>query len=55
MPGARLRYFGSDQPRYVVEAVIPWTALAVDDDVRRLEVEVHDARDGRHLGTIGMW
>ncbi|MBK7978244.1 MAG: hypothetical protein IPK07_35020 [Deltaproteobacteria bacterium] len=30
VPGARLRYFGSDQPRYVVEAVIPWTALAVE-------------------------
>ncbi len=27
---ARLRYAGSDQPRYVVEAEIPWKALGVD-------------------------
>lgn len=31
VPDARVRYFGSDQPRYVIETVIPWAALGLTE------------------------
>ncbi len=34
VPGARVRYFGSDQPRYVVEAVIPWASVGLAEPPR---------------------
>jgi hypothetical protein len=42
VPGARVLYFGADQPRIVGEALIPWRAIGLEGPPasRRIRVEV---------------
>jgi hypothetical protein len=40
VPGARVDYFGADQPRITAEALVPWAALGVDRPPRAVRVDV---------------